>query len=213
MRPGYAPSAKRNTYVLRVALALLWGSTGSSFASTISATDTFTIESSSNGSGFGALYRSTVHAEAGDVYDVDRRGFAQFDITGLITTPTAMLEFTRQSITYGTDFELTLDSFVGWVSASRNIYSAPSTGQIATIMRDAVGDGGTISVDITEAFNSAIAAGDSLLGVRIQKQLELSQGPQSVTYVDFNLQLIPEPSTALLLGIGLLGIAARQRAL
>jgi hypothetical protein len=78
-------------------------------------------------------------------------------------------------------------------------------------LRDAVGNGGTISIDITDAFNSAIIAGDALLGVRIRKTVELTQGPQSVTYVDFNLQVVPEPSTALLLGIGLSALAATSR--
>lgn len=203
--------ARPNTFVLCIALAFLCGSAGPSLASTIAAASTFTIESSFNASGFGALYRSTAHAEVGDVYDVDRRGFAQFDLTGLATAPTVTLEFTRLSITYGTNFELILDSYVGWPSASRNIYSAPSTGLIATIMRDDVGNGDTISIDITSAFNSAVVAGDSLFGVRIQKLNELTQGPQSITFTDFNLKVVPEPSSTLFIALGLVGFAAKRR--
>lgn len=197
--------------ILCVGLSLLDPNAALSTSIAIPSDSTFTIESGSNGSGFGALYRSTVHAEAGDVHDVDRRGFAQFDITGRESARVVLLEFTRQSITSGIDFELTLDTYVGWISTSRNIYSAPSTGQISTFFRDAVGDGATLSIDITDAFNSAILAGDSLLGVRIRKSMELTQSPQSVTYVNFNLQIIPEPSTAFLFGLGLIGLSAMRR--
>jgi len=176
----------------------------------IPASDTWTIESSANASGFGALGRSTLHAEVGDVYDVDRRGFAHFDLAGVAAAPSAFLEFRRDSVNYGSDFELSLDSYVGWSSFSRNIYSAPTTGALATFFRDDVADGESLSFDITPALSAALAAGDALLGIRIRKSFEASQGLQTVTYVDFQLHVIPEPSTGALFFLGIAGLAASR---
>lgn len=181
-------------------------------ALTLPAAHIWTIESTANASGFGATGRSTIHAEAGDVYDVDRRGFAQFDLAGLGPAPSVLLHLTRQSAIGGANFALELDTYAGWASFSRNIYSAASTGAVATFFRDDVADGALLEFDLTAAFNAAVAAGDPLLGVRIRKSAEATQGLQTVTYTDFSLQIVPEPSTALLLGLGLGGLSLRSAA-
>ena len=195
-------------FVAAVAL-LLWAPQLWALPLVLPAASTWTIESGANASGFGALGRSTVHAEAGDVHDVDRRGFAQFDLGGLAAAPSVALLFTRQSGVGASDFELELDTYLGWASFSRNIYSAPSTGAVAGFFRDGAADGESLQFDLTSAFNAAVAAGDLLLGVRIRKSAEATQGLHSVTYVDFELQIAPEPSTALLLGLGLAGLSRR----
>ena len=164
---------------------LVWTGIASGAPMTIPASNTWTIESSSNASGFGALGRSTVHAEVGDVYDVDRRGFAQLDLAGFGSATSVLLEFTRQSITNGGDFELVLDTYVGWESFSRNIYSATSTGEVATFFRDDAADGETLGFDVTQAVQGALDANDLLLGIRIRKAVESTQGPQAVTYANF----------------------------
>ena len=197
--------------LLGAAGALLIAAAAPGLPLSIPASDTWTIESSANASGFGALGRSTVHAEVGDVYDVDRRGFAQFDLGGIAAAPIALLEFRRDSANSGSDFELSLDTYVGWPSFSRNIYSAPTTGPLATFFRDDVVDGESLSFDITPALNAALAAGDPLLGIRIRKSVEASQGLQTVTYVDFQLHVIPEPTTGALLVLGIAGLGARRR--
>lgn len=175
----------------------------------------------------GAFGNPAGKAEVGRFGSEEVRGLSEYNLTGLTSATSAFVTFDVYKagglFTGTNDFPFTgsiaVDAYVGNNLEDISDYQAASSGAIGSFSTTGLFVGGVLSFDITGIYNTAIANGNTSLGIRLQASPLNDRG--AWTFDTFRLTTdnqgtinnVPEPqSVALLLaGLGVMGVLrARQ---
>lgn len=152
------------------------------------------------------------------------RGLSEFDLTGLSATTEGLLSFDIYSL--GGLFAESDDPFLGWIrivayvgNNEENLsdFQAAQTALVGRLNTSGLSGGDSLVFDITDLLNDAILAGDSSLGIRLERGRR--QGGQAITFDEFRLSTVDEAVASvplpaglplLLAALGGLGFTARR---
>ena len=217
-----------------VAVALVLASSAV-HAQTITNGFTFTVASGGGACATGTHYHSNTggafgnpagKAEVGNYSSECVRGLSEYNLAGLSSATNAFVTFDvfkLGGLFSGTNdfpFSGTIDVFAYGGNNLEDIsdYQAASLGMVGSFSTIGLGVGEILSLDITSFFNTAVAASQSSLGIRLQRSGESSTASGAETFQNFRLTsdnqstgVVPEPSTYALTAAGLGAIAYLRR--
>lgn len=221
-----------------LALALAAGATA--HAQTITNGFTYAVASAGGACGTGTHFHSSTggvygnpagKAEVGNYSSECVRGLSEYNLTGLTSSPAAYVTFNvynAAGLFAGTN-SFPFSGIVNIVAYQGNNaedisdYQAATIGTVGSFNTAGLTAGNILSFDISSIFNSAIAAGYSSLGIRLQRAGESSTNSGAYTFDTFRLTsnnqstvntTAPEPNTYVLLAAGLAGagfVTSRRR--
>ena len=159
-------------------------------------------------------------AEVGGFFGTESiRGLVEFDLTGKTAADSATLAFDVANL-----LERELNSFpvgglygqpkyVGGIdvlayagnnSEDDGDYQASAIAQVGSFQTDNLSAGDTTLFDITQVYNEHIAAGGSSLGIRLQISSANVIPENAISFDNFQLTVVPEPSSLVLASLALL---------
>ena len=169
-------------------------------------------------------------AEVGRYGYEEVRGLSEYNLTGLGAASSAFVTFNvfkLGGLFGGTnDFPFTgniaVQAYAGNNQENVSDYQAVSLGTVGSFLTAGLLLGDILSFDITSLFNTAISAGNSSFGIRLQADPLLAVGTGAYTFDNFRLTTdnqcttpggcgdnnVPEPGSLALLGFALAGLAA-----
>jgi hypothetical protein len=177
---------------------------GSAQASTITPGFTFTVANGSESSFLGTHYHSSTggsfgnpagKAEVGSYFQEQPRGLSEFNLAGLTSVGPAYVTFDVFSLgglfqDEGTglpgDFMIDIISYAGNNAEDLADYQETASGALGSFSTAGRFVDETLSFDVNSILDAAIANGDLSLGIRLQPQTYVNNGP-AITFENFRL--------------------------
>jgi len=223
----------KNIGIIKIAaLVVAFGFSASASAALITNGFTFAVASSGGDQSVGTHFHSNTggaygnpagKAEVGRYSSEEVRGLSEYNLTGQTSATSAFVTF--DVFKAGGLFSGANDTpFTGTIAveayAGNNLenisdYQAASIGSVGSFLTTGLLVGNVLSFDITSIFNTAIAASDTSLGIRL-RAIPLNPNSQAWTFDSFRLttdnqSTLPEPASLALFSIGLAGWGATRR--
>ncbi len=154
---------------------------------------------------FGRVFQSSIF---------DAETYVEFSLAGASIAPEVRLALgvsaTDIDLVYGESKTFQLSTYAGSGTASLDAFGLGSLLQSITLPTNTVY---ALDLDVTDAWNDAVTAGDSHLGIRLHDPVWTGTiiGTGTVIYGSSELTVVPEPGTALLVGLGVVALGAHRR--
>lgn len=160
-------------------------------------------------------------AEVGRLGSEEVRGLSEYNLGGLSSAASAFVTFDvyRLGGLFGQSNysgPISIYAYAGNNTEDLADFQALAMGLIGSFNSTGLLDSDVLSFDITSIFNTAIAANDSSLGIRLQMDPLLSPN-EAIVFHDFRLTTdnqstkVPEPGTLVLGGLALLAMSSARR--
>jgi len=169
-------------------------------------------------------------AEVGGFFQLEEiRGPVEFDLTGMALAESAKLSFDVADVldrelndaSVGGLFgqaayigDIDVVAYLGNNAEDRADFQASPIGPVGSFNTDGLEAGETIEFDVTSIYNEQIEAGSDSLGIRLQISSSDTIPDDAISFDNFQLTVVPEPSTfvlALLALLVLFGSGHRRR--
>ncbi len=146
----------------------------------------------------------------------DAETYVEFSLAGAATETEVRLALgvsaTGSSFIYGESKTFKVSTYTGTGTATLSVFGQGSLLESVALPSNGVF---ALDLDVTDAWNDAVTAGDDFLGIRIHDPVWTGTivGAGSIIYGSAELDVVPEPATTSMLGFSLaaLGWRARRR--
>jgi hypothetical protein len=144
----------------------------------------------------------------------DAETYVEFSLVGASIAPEVRLALgvsaTDFDLVYGESKTFKVSAYTGTGTASLDAFGLGSLLESITLPTNSAYD---LELDVTDAWNAAVTAGDSHLGIRIHDPVWTGTliGAGTVIYGSSDLTVVPEPGTGLLVGLGLAAAGVHRR--